>query len=75
MVDFVLKILRILTKNYQKCQIFETQKMQNDLKGMQNQFSEFCDYLFLRYSRFVLKILSDLGTLITASATLCEPDS
>ena len=47
----------------------------NVLKRMQNRLSIFWIFIFCDMVDFVLKILSELGTLTTASAILCEPDS
>jgi len=52
-------------------------KVRNILKRMQNQFSKFCEFCFANIDivYFVLKILSELGTLSPASSTLCKPDT
>ena len=49
--------------------------MRNVLKSMQNKFSNFLRFFFRDMVDFVLKILSQLGTLLTAVSTLSELDS
>ena len=69
-----LKILRIFTnKNYQKFPFFVPKDAQCSESNAEPIF------IFLRSLVFeidyVLKIHSEMRTFMTASATLCEPDS
>ena len=58
MIDFLLTILRKLTKKGH----FLSQNMRSVLKRMQNKFSDFCDLYLWDMVDFVLNIFSKLGT-------------
>ena len=49
--------------------IFLSRKLRNVLKRMKTQFSDICNFYFLRYGRFVSTTLNELGILTTAFST------
>ena len=83
MVDYVIKILRILTKKKSKMDKFIFRPKSSKKINFQKSILDLCKinfqifqiFSFLYKIDFVLKILCELGTLMTASPTLCEPNS
>ena len=54
------------------CRFFSCQKMHDVPKQMKNQFSDFCDFLFLSYGRLYTHISSKNQPILTTKTTISQ---